>query len=319
MADWHLKTPVAIFIFKRPDTTQKVFEAIRQAKPPKLLVVSNISPVNKPDQAELNAAARAIIERVDWDCEVVKNYSDTFLSAKDRIYTGLNWIFDNVEEAIILEDDCVPHPSFFRFCEEILEYYRDEPKIMGISGSNFLKGSTRTDYSYYYSLFPNLWGWASWRRAWQHMDLEMKLWPEVRDQGWLMDILSDSHAVDWWSNVFQAVYENRNDTWDCQWVLSCWLQQGLYVVSNVNLVSNIGFGLTSTHTRDIYDWRANMPVEAMSFPLKHPNFILRDSQSDSLVLERDYYGSTSPSLMQRMSRQVRRARSLIKKKIFARK
>ncbi|MFM7711944.1 MAG: glycosyltransferase family 2 protein, partial [Microcystis sp.] len=142
-----------------PDTTARVFEAIRQAKPPKLLVVADGPRADRADDIEKCKAARAIIEGVDWDCEVLTNYSDVNLGCKNRVSSGLNWVFDTVEEAIILEDDCVPDPTFFRFCEELLEYYRHDQRIMVISGNNFQFGKKRTGYSYYFSVYTHCWGW----------------------------------------------------------------------------------------------------------------------------------------------------------------
>ena len=146
-----MKTPVAFLIFNRPDTTAKVFEAIRQAKPPKLLVVADGPRSDNPSEAEKCQAAREIIEQVDWECEVLTNYSDVNLGCKTRVSSGLDWVFDNVEEAIILEDDCLPHPSFFPFCEKLLDNYRDDKRIMDIRRNNMQYGpklpSKVTDFS----------------------------------------------------------------------------------------------------------------------------------------------------------------------------
>src|SRR4028118_433764 len=184
-----MKTPVVLIIFNRPAQTEKVFEVIRQAKPPKLLVIADGSRAERPGEAEKCAAARAVIDRVDWDCEVFKNYSDVNLGCDPRISSGLNWVFETVEEAIILEDDCVPHPTFFRYCEELLERYRHDARVMNISGQNVLFGRHRTEYSYYFSRYTLCWGWASWRRAWQYFDVDVKLWPEIRDQNLIKNVL----------------------------------------------------------------------------------------------------------------------------------
>ncbi len=181
-----IKTPVVVIIFKRTDTTEKVFEAIRLAKPPKLFVIADGPRADHPGEAEKCEAARAIIERVDWECEVLKNYSDTNLGCAKRVSSGLDWVFSNVEEAIILEDDCVPHLTFFPFCEELLEKYRYDTRIASISGQNVQFGRERTNYSYYFSRYNHCWGWATWRRAWQHFDFDMKLWPEIK-KGHLLD------------------------------------------------------------------------------------------------------------------------------------
>ena len=156
--NWQLTTPVVFVIFNRPDTTAKVFEAIRQAKPPKLLVIADGARIDKPGEAKKCAAARAIINQVDWQCEVLTNYSDVNLGCRKRVSSGLDWVFEQVEEAIILEDDCLPHPTFFRYCQELLEKYRDDEHIMMISGNNFQFGRKRNEYSYYFSHYSHIWG-----------------------------------------------------------------------------------------------------------------------------------------------------------------
>src|SRR5665648_587346 len=168
MSNFQLKTPVAFIIFNRPETTRRVFAEIAKARPTKLLVIADGPRATHPDDAEKCAVVRAIIDGVDWDCEVLKNYSDVNLGCKRRVSSGLDWVFDTVEEAIILEDDCLPHPTFFRFCEEMLAKYRDDKRIAMISGDNFQFGKKRTEYSYYFSRYTHIWGWASWRRAWDN-------------------------------------------------------------------------------------------------------------------------------------------------------
>ena len=288
MADFQLTTPVAFLIFNRPDTTARVFEAIRQAKPPKLLVVADGPRPDRPDDVEKCKAARAIIDKVDWDCEVLTNYSDVNLGCKSRVSSGLNWVFDTVEEAIILEDDCLPHPSFFQFCEELLEYYRHDQRIMVISGDNFQFGRKRTEYSYYFSRYNHIWGWASWRRAWQYYDLKMKLWQEISDGSWLESILGETQAVKYWTKIFQTAYDNKVDSWDYRWTFACWIQNGLTILPNVNLVSNIGFGADATHTSRAIQSVVNNPVREMSFPLQHPPFITRHFEADRFTWENIY-------------------------------
>ncbi|MBP5972730.1 glycosyltransferase family 2 protein [Brasilonema sp. CT11] len=280
-----MQTPVAFIIFKRPHTTEKVFEAIRQAKPPKLFVIADAPRAERPGEVEKCEATRAIIERVDWNCEVIKNYSDTNLGCGKRISSGIDWVFSNVEEAIILEDDCVPHATFFPFCEELLEKYRYDSRVASISGSNYQFGHRRTNNSYYFSIYNHCWGWASWRRAWQHFDLYMKLWPQIQAEGYLNDILRDYKAVKYWSNLFQSVFENPSDgIWDFQWTFACWIQSSLGIIPNTNLISNIGFGLESTHfTSKKVSPYINMPIEAMQFPLKHPPFMVSNVNADNFT------------------------------------
>jgi hypothetical protein len=274
-----MRTPVALIIFNRPDCTEKIFEAIRQAKPSLLLVIADGARSSKPGEAEKCAATRAIIDRVDWDCEVRTNYSDINLGCGKRVASGLEWVFQEVEEAIILEDDCLPHATFFQFCEELLEYYRDDRRIVAISGNNFQGGREHSDDSYYFSRYNHVWGWASWRRAWKHYDFTMSKWPQVRDNGWLNSVLAESASVRYWSVRFEAMYQAKIDTWDYQWTFACWIQNGLTILPTVNLISNIGYNADATHTTKDSPF-ANQASKPVIFPLLHPSFVLRNTKAD---------------------------------------
>lgn len=292
-----MKTPVVLMAFNRVDTTEKIFEAIRQAKPPKLLVIADSPRANKPDEADKCAAVRAIVERVDWDCEVFKYYPSTNLGPKKCIPTGLDWVFSLVEEAIILEHDCLPNPTFFRFCEELLDYYRNDWRVMSVCGLNIQFDRQVTKYSYYFSRYYHCWGWATWRRAWQHYDLHMKLWPQVLNTGFLEDILTNPRDVKYWNKIFQSTYEDCIDTWDYQWTFACWIQNGLVVLPHTNLICNIGFGQEATNTTctskdSLY---ADMATEAMAFPLNHPPMLVRNRKADEFTQATVY----NPSLLTR--------------------
>ncbi|PHV62799.1 glycosyltransferase [Cyanobacterium aponinum] len=296
--NWQLTTPVAFVIFNRPDTTQKVFNAIREAKPPKLLVIADGARIDKEGEAELCKQTRAIINQVDWDCEVLVNYSDVNLGCRKRVSSGLDWVFEQVEEAIILEDDCLPHPTFFRYCQELLEKYRDDERIMMISGDNFQFGRKRSEYSYYFSRYGHIWGWASWRRAWIKNDDSMSQWEELRDSSWLFNLLQNDQAVAYWSRIFQSVYDGFN-TWDYIWVFTMWANNGLCILPEVNLVSNIGFG-SGTHTTTNNSPFANMRVSVMEFPLKHPQTITRNIHADNFTEQTQFSGA----VYQKMSSQI---------------
>ncbi|BCS51978.1 glycosyltransferase family 2 protein [Geobacter sp. SVR] len=302
MSGFKLKTPVAFLIFNRPDVTQKVFEEIRRARPPKLLVVADGPRVNRPGEAEKCQSVRAIIDTVDWPCEVLKNYSDVNLGCKRRVSSGLDWVFEQAEEAIILEDDCLPHPSFFGFCEELLEKYRDDERIGIISGDNFLFGRRRTDNSYYFSRYTHIWGWASWRRTWQTYDVEMKSWPLVKNGMWLTDILHDKKQVKYWSDIFESVFNGQIDTWDYQINFNNFVHSRLNIMPNQNLISNIGFGVEATRTIQKCKC-AEMPIFEMKFPLIHPQMIIRDAQADSITEEDQF---RSPTVATRIINKIRR-------------
>jgi hypothetical protein len=280
LGKFNLNTPVAFFIFNRPETTTRIFNEIRKAKPAKLFVVADGPRKDKSDDEEKCNATRIIIEQVDWDCEVLKNYSETNLGCKERISKGISWVFNNADEAIFLEDDCLPDQSFFRYCQELLSFYRNDEKIMMISGNNFNEGQNITKYSYYFSAFNHIWGWASWKRAWGYNDISMKKWTELKSTDFLYKILNNKKAVKYWEIIFQETYEGKIDTWDYQWLYSCWAKNGLTVIPEVNLVSNIGFGYDASHTKGSGKGIANMKREEIKFPLNHPPEIEKNIIAD---------------------------------------
>ncbi len=280
------KTPIVLIVYNRLEQTKKIVASILQAQPAQVFLIADAPRENTADDYKKCQAVRQFLDQTEWNCQVFKNYAETNLGSKQRISTGLDWVFSQVESAIILEDDCLPDRSFFPFCEELLNRYRDDRRIFSISGDNFQFGRTRTNYSYYYSLYNHCWGWATWRRAWQHYDVDMKLWETVRDYDWLNDILQNKAAAKYWRHKFQQTYMGKFDAWDYRWTLSCWLQSGLTILPNQNLVSNIGFDRqSSTHTKNKNSPFANMPTEAMDFPLKHPPFVIRDTQADNFTYE----------------------------------
>src|SRR5271157_208695 len=302
MTGFQLMTPVCLIIFNRPEYTLRVLESIRLVQPRRLFVVADGPRNDVPGDVNACMSARNVLEMVDWDCEILTNYSEVNLGCKIRVASGLNWVFDNADEAVILEDDCIPHPSFFRFCEEMLERYRNDPRIMSISGNSFQAGRNRTSCNYYFSRYTHVWGWASWQRAWSHYEVGMNQWPTGRDLNWLQDFLGDQRAVRYWSYIFQRAYEGL-DTWDYAWMFTCWMSNALSIVPNVNLVSNIGFGPRSTHTTQTGSRFANISAEEMIFPLKHPPGVVRDGRADDFTEEIMFSGILN-SLFERI--RVRR-------------
>ncbi|NJO52022.1 MAG: hypothetical protein HC840_24360, partial [Leptolyngbyaceae cyanobacterium RM2_2_4] len=288
---WQITTPVCLLIFKRPEATRRVLDVIRQVRPPELFVVADGSRVSISEEAEQCLAARAVVKEVDWECQIFENYSDINLGCRQRVSSGLNWVFENVEEAIILEDDCLPDISFFRFCEELLARYRHDDRVIAISGDNFQFGNKRTEHSYYFSRHPHCWGWATWQRAWQNFDGEMRCWPELRDSQWLHRIFNgDELAVEYWTKVFQRNYDGF-DSWAYAWTFSCWLHDGLTVIPSLNLVSNIGFDDAGTNTRKREHLLSCLPTEHLRFPLSHPPELIRHIDADTFTEKTVFSGS----------------------------
>jgi hypothetical protein len=282
-----MDTPVALIIFNRPAVTARVFEQIAAARPKTLLVIADGPRADMPGEAEACGAARAIIDRVDWPCTVLKNYSYTNLGVGLRPATGLRWVFEQVEEAIVLEDDCVPHPTFFRYCDELLDRYRDDQRVMHISGDNWNFNPRPQPFSYFFSAYCYSCGWATWRRAFRHYDPEVALWPSLRNTPWLMDLLGDREAVEFWADKFDRVHDAgiKKHGWDWPWLFACWAHRGLSILPSVNLITNIGFGDDATHTKRTDDDRAFVPVAEMPFPLRHPPHMIRDVEADRLIVD----------------------------------
>lgn len=287
MSSSSLETPVAMLIFNRPETTAGVFERVREARPPKLLVVGDGPRPDRAGEGERTAAARAIAEAVDWDCELLTDYSEINLGCRRRVSSGLDWVFETVPEAIVLEDDCLPDPSFFRFCDELLDRYRDEERVMHVSGDNFQFGRRVGEADYYFTRYPHVWGWASWGRAWRHHDVALTGWTDAdeRERESLLAQFEDPAERRFWRWAWDGAASGAIDTWDLQWVFAG-IAKGLVSINpNANLVSNIGFGDQSTHTGEDESGVGRLPIEEVSFPLRHPERLDRDVIADSRTAE----------------------------------
>jgi hypothetical protein len=248
-----------------------------------------------PELVERVQTTRALLERVDWACELQTQLADAHLGLDARVVSGLDWAFGLAEEAIVLEDDCVPDPSFFRFCEAMLVRHRHEPRVMSISGSAPMTvvggragGDPRADgdpgaggnpRGFRYSRYPLIWGWATWRRAWRLYDPELAAWPELRDRGWLERLLGNEQAAAYWAYMFEQTFRGQG-TWDYGWILTCWRRQALSVHPGVNLVSNVGFGKGATNTLSSDDILSSVPTTPATFPLRGPAEMSPDADAD---------------------------------------
>ena len=279
-----LETPIVLFIFNRADTTARVFQRIREVRPKRLFIVADAPrPRRDDDRARCDAARRAT-DPVDWDCDVARLYADGHRGLKRSIESGLTSVFDRVGEAIILEDDCLPSATFFQFCEELLDRYRGEDRVMTVSGSRFHPPLGNSRGSYHFSRYPLIWGWATWRRAWSHYDGSMAGWPRVRDSGALEELAGGPQAARYWAYVLDRNRQLADEgTWDYAWLLSSWLQGGLTAASAVNLVTNIGFSSEGTHNKDARMLGANLAAADAIFPLHHPDRIERDQAEDQAL------------------------------------
>jgi hypothetical protein len=274
--------PTLFLIFNRPDTTAEVFEAIRQARPARLYVAADGSRPNRDEEEARCDEARRIATLVDWPCEVKTLFRDQNLGCGLGVSTAIDWFFEHEEEGIVLEDDCLPSQSFFPYCAELLARYRHDERIMCISGDNFQLGRAVTPFSYYFSRYMHAWGWATWRRAWKLYDREMTLWPAFRDGGGLKAwSAGDERFEKYWLRLFEFTSNGAIDTWDYQFLFTCWAHHGLTCLPEKNLITNIGFSTGATHTPDPASREAYLHRWDVSFPLRHPPFVIRSVEADS--------------------------------------
>src|ERR1019366_2880294 len=286
--------PVALFVFNRPQLTTKVYERIRAARPKRFLVVADGPRPIRPEDADLCLGSRAIVSAPDWPCELLTNFADENLGCRRRLSSGLDWVFQQSSEAIVLEDDCLPCASFFHFCSEMLNCYRDDIRIMHVSGDNYQDGRRRGKASYFFSRYPLSWGWASWSRAWRHYDVNVSAWPTAYRERWLESIMDSPREIRYWEAIFDRLYRGQIDTWDYQWVFACWRQGGLSILPNENLVSNIGAGPDATHFTEGHS-TLGIPTRELG-KCTHPAIIIRDKEADQFTFEqhigrRDTHGS----------------------------
>jgi hypothetical protein len=296
-------TPVAIFNFNRPHLTRQVFEVVRQVKPARLLLVADGPRADRPDDARLCAEVRAIFDEIDWECDVLRNFSDINLGSFKRNSSGLDWVFDTVEEAIILEDDCMPSLSFFSYCKELLERYRNNTRIGVISGDCFVPPRGDQGHaSYFFSVYALTWGWATWRRVWKQVDLSMSWWKPESGRNLLKSVHSDSTEWRYWYDIYKSIRMGlRRNAWDYQLILSCFRLSQICVVPTVNLVTNIGFGEGATHCVGNESPLANIPNKEMNFPLRHPVSIERNEEMDHAIFRIRMMGNQKPPTLGRLA------------------
>lgn len=263
-------TPIVMIVFRRPEVTKRVFAAVAAARPERLFLIADGPSADRPADAQACEEVRKIVTQVDWPCKVQTNFSEQNMGLRQRIVSGLNWVFSEVEEAIILEDDCLPDPSFFPFCAEMLERYRDHNQIGFIAGFNPMESMFKSPFSYYFTQMPHIWGWATWRRAWRQYDDCLESWPAVKEAGLLNMLFPDKAVAAYWTRIFDGTYNGtRNNSWAYRWVYTCWMRNWLQVVPSRNLIQNVGFGPDSEHTAKAPRGH-NVASASLTFPLHHP-------------------------------------------------
>lgn len=279
----NLYTPILFLTFNRLNTTKKVFQAIKEAHPKKLYVASDGPRASVSGEDLKVKEVRDFIEsNINWECEVKTLFRDNNLGCKLAVSGAIDWFFENEEQGIILEDDCLPDQSFFRFCEELLERYKDNEEIAVISGNNFNKEKIG-EADYYLSKIPHIWGWATWRRTWKKYDVTMSSFPKFKKNEEIKKIWSDKNVQNYWLYILNEVYNNKINTWDYQLSFFLFINKSFCICPNINLVSNIGFGKEFTNTMVPDERVMDLISKEINFPLSHPSQIKYDISNDSYV------------------------------------
>ncbi len=276
-----LITPVVLFLYKRPETTVQVIRSISNVKPRKIYLIAD-GPKSVQERSLSNEARKIVEDNIDWQCDVIKYYSNKNLGLRRRIESGLNMVFQKEDKAIILEDDCVADSSFFYFSQNLLDLYKNNHSIMAISGSNFLFDRQKVKDSYYFSHYPHSWGWATWKRAWNKYDPHISDWPKFKHSLEFKQIFPNKLARYYWKMVFDSIYKDKIDSWAYRWTYSCIKNNLLCITPAKNLVKNIGVGMSATHTK--FKTKAiSQSIDSMNFPLIHPQIFALNYEFDRIT------------------------------------
>ncbi len=275
------QTPILFLVFNRPDITARTFDAIRIAKPRRLYVAADGPRAHKEGEVEQINKVRKIATAVNWDCEVKTLFRENNLGCKEAVSEAITWFFQQEEQGIILEDDCLPHPDFFHFCENMLNYYHNDKRVLTITGNNFQNGIKRGNSSYYFSKYAHCWGWAAWRRTWNYYDADISFWPQWKNSTDFNSKFPDEVERKYWKKIFNLSYVKKIDSWGYPFIACMMKQSSLTVTPNSNLISNIGFGEESTHTKDPNDKLNNLPTKKLEKISTHPKNIESDVEADA--------------------------------------
>jgi hypothetical protein len=280
--------PLLLLVFNRPEATRLLLQSLRQVKPKKLFVVGDGPRDERPQEQLLCAEVRGLFTKLSWECEIKTLFRNENLGCARSVSSGIDWFFSHVDEGIILEDDCIPHSSFFPYCIELLEKYRDTGKVMHIGSNNFQNGKRRGNASYYFSIYNHLWGWATWKKAWEKFNFNID--PEGSAE--MKNFVNDEKVWEYFKKAFENTSNGRVDSWGFRWTYACWANQGLSIVPNLNLVTNIGFGDGATHTKQSESPQSNLPAKAIEIPLQHPRSMEINRKADLYSFRRIFQNTS---------------------------
>ena len=281
------KIPIVYVCFNRPEITKKTFEHIKKIKPSKLfLILDGPRKNNKQDKIRC-LKVKKIVQDINWDCKLYRNFSKENLGLKNRFFTGLDWVFNNTNEAIILEDDCLPHKDFFYFCEAMLKKYKNSDRVKFITGNNFQNSNEiEVDEDYYFSKYSHIWGWATWKKTWTDVKREDVFWKNKIINSEFEMMKSSPKEKKYWKNMYYSVLNNKLNSWAIYLLFSIWNNKGLTVTPKINLIKNLGLS-SGTNTKNL-DIKLEISNKSLNKPLKHPKKIKVNFKKDLYVFNTVY-------------------------------
>lgn len=281
----NFNVPILFLIFNRPEETSKVFEEIRKIKPAKLYIAADGPRLGKESDIVNCKKTRTIVNNIDWECQTFTLFRDTNLGCGKAVSSSISWFFNQEEEGIVIEDDCLPHQDFFYYCRDLLSKYRNSDKVMFIGGTNYQQIENQHNNSYYYSTFSHVWGWASWARVWKQYDLDLKRYPKNNFKEILTETFKYNDLIKYWMQCYAVINRRLIDTWDYQLSISILYNKGLCIIPSKNLVSNIGFTTNSTHT-NIANSNLSLMSTSSILPIEY-----NENQSVNWELDIYYYNT----------------------------
>ncbi len=283
--------PLLLLLFNRPKETEILINRLRKIKPEKIYISQDGPRINFLEDQVLCKEVRNVIQKINWKCEIKTRYLKFNLGCRSSVSSAIDWFFNFEDDGIILEDDCIPSKSFFNFCAQMLNKFKNSENIFTISGSNFQKDNFVGEGDYYFSKYAHCWGWATWRRAWKYYDDNMKFWSKLKNSETWTKLHPNKYEKKYWSKIFNLVYSKKIDSWAYVWLASIWYLNGKSIIPNKNLIINIGFNEKATNTVSSSNIDlVNLNFQEMSDILSHPKEVKINTKADNFVFNNHFNG-----------------------------
>jgi hypothetical protein len=276
------KTPILILCYNRPDKLKKLLNILSIVKPQRVYFNCD-GPKNNNDDKKNIQKVKQIIKNYESDCLVFSKFHPSNLGCKSSVQSGLDFFFKHEKMGIILEDDCIPNLFFFKYCSYLLKKFKNNRKIFAISGFNLLDKKKFSDGDYFLSKYFLCWGWATWKRSWTSSSKKISFWPRWKKNNFLLKYHKNILEAKYWTKILSKTYRNKIDTWDYAFLASMWKQNAFCILPNYNLVRNIGFDKSASHTRYALFKDASKLTESQK-NIKDPSSLTCHDDSDKILI-----------------------------------